>query len=115
MLKKEGYDLGNLKNDVNDEFGELIVKMLKLQEQQMTVFRGKDGVKDLMTDELRELGVEMGADEVLASRLKGYLRYPEEWGPTEWGPIPFLPSNNILIEKLEKQWGNLNSYKGYLN
>ncbi len=41
-----------------------------------------------------------------------WLLYPEEWGPTEWGPIPFLPSADLLVRKLEKQWGPLEGYKG---
>lgn len=28
------------------------------------------------------------------------------------GPIPFLPENDILVRRLEKQWGELGSYQG---
>ena len=33
------------------------------------------------------------------------------WGPTEWGPIPFLPENDILVTRMEKQWGELRGYR----
>jgi magnesium chelatase subunit H len=39
------------------------------------------------------------------------LTYPETWGPTEWGPIPFLPDNDILVQRMEKQWGELRGYR----
>ena len=28
------------------------------------------------------------------------------------GPIPFLPDNDILVSRLEKQWGELGKYQG---
>ena len=28
------------------------------------------------------------------------------------GAIPFLPNNDILVSRLEKQWGDLSSYQG---
>ncbi len=28
------------------------------------------------------------------------------------GPIPFLPDNDILVQRLEKQWGELGKYQG---
>lgn len=31
----------------------------------------------------------------------------KEWGPTEWGPIPFLPDSDLLVRRLERQWGDL--------
>ena len=39
------------------------------------------------------------------------LTYPESWGPTEWGPIPFLPDNDVLVQRMEKQWGELRTYR----
>lgn len=28
------------------------------------------------------------------------------------GPIPFLPDNDILVQRLERQWGELGKYQG---
>lgn len=39
------------------------------------------------------------------------LTFPSEWGPSEWGPIPFLPENDLLVQKMERQWGDLRSYR----
>merc|ERR1719482_1357470 len=52
-------------------------------------------------------GVRAEADEVSAGELKDWLRFPATWGPTEWGPINYLPSRDILVDRLERQWGNL--------
>ena len=40
------------------------------------------------------------------------LSYPNSWGPTEWGPIPFLPEREVLVANMERQWGQLDSYRG---
>lgn len=40
------------------------------------------------------------------------LTFPPTWGPTEWGPIPYLPSEDVLVRRMEKQWGSLHSYRG---
>ena len=40
------------------------------------------------------------------------LTYPASWGPTEWGPIPFLPERDVLVANMERQWGQLDSYRG---
>ncbi|GIM01458.1 hypothetical protein Vretimale_6174, partial [Volvox reticuliferus] len=40
------------------------------------------------------------------------LTYPPEWGPTEWGPLPYLPDNDVLVERMERQWGELRTYRG---
>ncbi len=45
------------------------------------------------------------------SELKELLTYPETWGPTEWGPVPFLPDHDVLVQRMEKQWGELRSYR----
>lgn len=52
------------------------------------------------------------AAEVDHHRLKEMLTYPPEWGPTEWGPIPFLPEADVLVSSMERQWGDLASYRG---
>ena len=41
--------------------------------------------------------------------------YKLQWTPRTLiaaGAIPFLPNNDILVSRLEKQWGDLNSYQG---
>lgn len=45
-------------------------------------------------------------------QLQDALTYPPEWGPTDWGPIPFLPDPDILVNNMEKSWGDLDSYSG---
>ncbi|KAF5843565.1 CobN/magnesium chelatase [Dunaliella salina] len=41
--------------------------------------------------------------------------YPPDWGPSEWGPIPFLPDNDVLVKRMQKQWGDLSSYRGIMS
>ena len=57
-------------------------------------------------------GVAATAVEVSPGQLKAQLTKPLGWGPTEWGPIPFLPSPAVLVSRMEKQWGPLDSYRG---
>lgn len=52
------------------------------------------------------------AAEVDHHQLKQMLTYPPDWGPTEWGPIPFLPEADVLVSSMERQWGELASYRG---
>ena len=28
------------------------------------------------------------------------------------GPIPFLPDNDILVQRMERHWGDLDKYRG---
>ena len=44
--------------------------------------------------------------------LRELLTFPHSWGPTEWGPIPYLPDEDALVRRMERQWGNLLSYRG---
>lgn len=62
--------------------------------------------------EAANFGAEAAAAEVSAGQLKEYLTYPEDWGPSEWGPIPFLPNPDVLVNRLERQWGDLRDYRG---
>lgn len=59
-----------------------------------------------------EHGVRAVAADVSAKQLKQHLSYPAEWGPTEWGPIPFLPQPDVLVRNMERQWGDLDKYRG---
>ena len=57
-------------------------------------------------------GARPAAAEISPASLKSLLTKPPDWGPTEWGPIPFLPSPDVLVSRMEKQWGPLDSYNG---
>ena len=54
------------------------------------------------------------AAEISPVQLKDMLKFPQEWGPTNWGPIPFLPDPNILVQRMESQWGELRNYRGLM-
>ena len=68
------------------------------------VFRGANGAE--------AFGARAVAAEVTPAELREHLTFPSEWGPSEWGPIPFLPPPDILLRRMENQWGNLDSYRG---
>ena len=53
----------------------------------------------------------MGA-EISSQELKEALAFPQGWGPSEWGPMPYLPDPNTLVQRMESQWGDLDSYRG---
>ena len=55
-----------------------------------------------------DFGAVAAADDVPASQLREWLSFPREWGPTEWGPIPLLPPSDILVRRMESNWGSLN-------
>ena len=57
-------------------------------------------------------GVAVAGENVSPKRLKEWLSFPESWGPTEFGPIPFLPTPDVLVRRMEKAWGPLDSYNG---
>ena len=57
-------------------------------------------------------GVEIAGEDVSPARLKRWLEFPKEWGPTEWGPMPFLPEHDVLVRRMESAWGALESYNG---
>ncbi|KAL6750256.1 CobN/Magnesium chelatase-domain-containing protein, partial [Haematococcus lacustris] len=109
-LKSEGYDLGHL--DLAAFDGEQLVAALSGQAEQRAVSRGASGVNALGVGPAADWGLRPGAAEVDSQQLKAWLSYPADWGPTDWGPIPFLPDNDILVQRLERQWGNLRSYRG---
>lgn len=69
------------------------------------------GVRSLGAGDAEAHGVQPAAAEVSGKQLAEWLTYPPEWGPTEWGPIPFLPDNDILVKRMEKQWGELRTYR----
>jgi hypothetical protein len=62
--------------------------------------------------EAEEFGGHASAADISPKRLKELLTYPASWGPTEWGPISFLPSHDLLVANMERQWGDLDKYRG---
>jgi magnesium chelatase subunit H len=70
------------------------------------------GIKALGGGPAAPWGVTPAAAEISPSQLREMLTFPPDWGPTEWGPIPYLPDNDVLVKRMEAQWGNLNAYRG---
>lgn len=108
VLMMQGYDLGDSANDID---GDVLIEALKAQEGQRTVAKGAKGIQEAGGALLETSGVEPVGAEVNPRKLKEMLTYPAEWGPSEWGPIPFLPSNDILVQRLQSQWGDLYRYR----
>jgi magnesium chelatase subunit H len=104
--RAQGYDLGDVPEDLTG-VGDSIIKALRTQEQFATVSRGAPAVEKIPV----AVGSSVGA-EVSPRDLRESLMFDEHWGPTEWGPIPFLPKPDLLVEAMEKAWGDLYSYRG---
>lgn len=66
--------------------------------------RGADGAE--------AFGGRPAAYNFTATHLKDDLTKPATWGPSEWGPIPYLPSPDVLVSRMERQWGSLSDYRG---
>ena len=96
------------------DLGEGLVSALKLQEDQRVISGGREGVARCGSGSVASYGWRPEGADVSPKELKDALSYPPDWGPTEWGPIPFLPDNDILVQRMEKQWGDLRSYRGLL-
>eukprot|EP00879_Flechtneria_rotunda_P015094 GHRR01015774.1.p1 GENE.GHRR01015774.1~~GHRR01015774.1.p1 ORF type:complete len:899 (+),score=287.59 GHRR01015774.1:2958-5654(+) len=113
-MQEAGYHLGPLPSghDALEGLGEAILKTLKAQEEPRTFSRGAAGITALGAGEAEQWGVQPAAAEVTPQQLRELLTFPAEWGPTEWGPIPYLPSEDFLVKRMEAQWGDLNSYRG---
>lgn len=113
-LQEAGYDLGQLPKgpDAIKGLGEALLKTLKGQEEPRTVSRGAEGIKALAGGPAAAWGVKPAAAEISPSQLKEMLTFPATWGPTEWGPIPYLPDEDVLVKRMEAQWGNLSAYRG---
>lgn len=110
-LREEGYDLGELGEDLEGA-GEAIVTALTMLDDQRAIAEGAAGVLKRGAGPAEAFGASAASADVEPKRLKEMLTFPEEWGPNEWGPIPFLPDNDILVHRLEKQWGELGKYQG---
>ncbi|GAB4822001.1 hypothetical protein N2152v2_009047 [Parachlorella kessleri] len=107
----EGYDLGDLSDDID---GEAVVEALKrVQDNQRAISEGAKGILSRGAGAGAEkLGVHAAAADITPAELKRMLTFPEGWGPTEWGPIPFLPDPKVLVQRMERQWGELGRYRG---
>ncbi len=111
-LREEGYDLGDLSPDVD---GEALISALRDQAEEAVVSRGAKGITSQGAGPAAPFGVTATAVDISSKKLKEMLTFPEEWGPTEWGPIPFLPEKDILVHKMERQWGDLQKYRSGLS
>lgn len=101
--------MGSLSDEVD---GELLIESLKLQDNQSVTFRGASGVESVGVGAAVSTGAKVAAAEVSGKELKDSLTYPNSWGPSDWGPIPFLPEQDVLLKRLEKQWGDITRYRG---
>eukprot|EP00878_Enallax_costatus_P008487 GHUV01008871.1.p1 GENE.GHUV01008871.1~~GHUV01008871.1.p1 ORF type:complete len:841 (+),score=266.38 GHUV01008871.1:478-3000(+) len=113
-MQAAGYDLGDLPEGPGalEGLGEALLKTLKGQEEPRTVSRGTQGINALGAGPAAQWGVQPAAAEVSPQHLRDLLTFPHTWGPTEWGPIPYLPDEDALVRRMERQWGNLLSYRG---
>ena len=114
-LRDEGYDLG----DGPLPSGEALVDALRVLEDGPVIAGGQtsahaalDKLKADLEDQDALNGVSIAGEDVSPARLKKWLRFPDEWGPTEWGPMPFLPASDVLVRNMENAWGPLDSYNG---
>jgi magnesium chelatase subunit H len=113
-LAAEGYDLGT-DVDLDALDGEALIAALVAQEDQRALSQGAVGIKAAAAAAGAGEGganVTITAADITPAALKQYLTFPQGYGPTEWGPIPFLPDSRILVQRLEKQWGELGKYRG---
>lgn len=105
--------------------GQAVIDALASQLQPRTLARGAAGVlaagvggggggggkgggnDEILPTSASLFGAVAAADDVPASQLRDWLSFPPSWGPTEWGPIPFLPPGDILVRRMESNWGDL--------
>lgn len=111
-LREGGYDLGDLSPDVD---GEALVTALRNQAEEAVLSRGAKGVLAQGAGPAAEYGVAAAAVDVGPARLKEMLSFPADWGPNEWGPVPFLPDPDVLVKRMERQWGDLGKYRSGLS
>ena len=112
-MREEGYDLGNLSSEVNGE--DLIGALRDQLSSEPVVARGAKGAMEAGPGPAGMHGAEVEAADISPADLKSMLRFPSEWGPTEWGPIPFLPEPDVLVRRMENQWGELGKFRAGLS
>ena len=133
-LRDEGYDLGLEPNEPVPS-GEALIEALRALDDGRVVAGGVDAAAAALEtlraeklalsarhssetseetvaarDPLR--GVAVAGENVSPKRLKEWISFPESWGPTEFGPIPFLPTPDVLVKRMEQAWGPLDAYNG---
>ncbi|WPT13938.1 Magnesium-chelatase subunit H [Picochlorum sp. SENEW3] len=112
-LKESGYDLGDMSEESLD--GEKIVAYLQQLSKEEATCRGIHHMTEsLNTAVHNDLGAQVVGADIDSKRLKEFLTFDESWGPNEWGPMPFLPSPDILVKKMENAWGDLGKYRSGL-
>lgn len=112
-LKAEGYDLGS---SVLPS-GETIVAALTALEAAPAASRGLAGATAALKATLAARDIEASAahvagQDVKAVTLRSWLTLPDTWGPDEWGPLPTLPPPDLLVSRMERAWGSLETYTG---
>ena len=111
-LREEGYNVGELSTEVS---GEALVTALRNQAEEAVISRGAKGVLAQGVGPAEEFGVSAAAVDILPAQLKEMLTFPADWGPNEWGPIPFLPDPDVLVKRMERQWGDFGKYRAGLS
>lgn len=112
-LKESGYDLGDMASGID---GENIITYLKQMSQEDILCRGIEYSRAKLEDDLTsDLGASVSGTDMVAEQLKKYITFDESWGPNEWGPLPFLPSPDILVNKMESAWGDISKYRAGLS
>jgi len=106
-LSNEGYNIGH-----NPPSGDAIVAALQAMQVDTIVKRGVEGTAEAV--EHNAVGATAGGSLVDSKQLKEWLTVPSSWGPTEWGPMPFLPKPDRLVDALERNWGDLDTYRGIM-
>mmetsp|Transcript_1572 Transcript_1572/g.5385 ORF Transcript_1572/g.5385 Transcript_1572/m.5385 type:complete len:1547 (-) Transcript_1572:1607-6247(-) len=114
-LVEEGYTLGAPGQPLPT--GEAIIEALRALEDEMVASRGTAGTASALQDAGHRLegalaGVGPAGSVVDAPKLKRWMQFPREWGPTEWGPMPSLPASDTLVKAMERNWGDLEAYTG---
>lgn len=118
-----GYDLGELPAPSQEPgadpaghlqgLGDALLCALRAQEDPAALGRGAAGITAAGAPaDAAAWGAEAAPAEIPPASLTQALRFPADWGPTEWGPLPYLPDDDVLVRKLEGQWGSLLSYRG---
>ncbi|KAI8464745.1 MAG: CobN/magnesium chelatase [Monoraphidium minutum] len=120
-LAAAGYDLGpqitgdlggGPASDAPTIDGEAIITGLKGLDEGRIIAGGAAAVEKRGAGPAAAFGAAAVGAEVTAGRLKEMLSFPKDWGPTEWGPMPFLPDSDVLVRRMEAQWGPLDKYHG---
>ena len=93
--------------------GDAIVEALRAQQADARgTMAGAAGLRSAGPGPAGEYGATVVAADIAPATLRSWLSFPAAWGPSEWGPLPFLPAPDVLPRRLERQWGDLDSYRG---